>query len=120
VLAFAFLNDINTCVDYPNRLWIYLSIKPLFTECEAWKYGFDCQSDCTCDESNSERCDPATGTCVCKSGWEGINCEDDVDECLNDTACPTKSACLNSDGSYMCKCNAGYIKAGAKRCEGLL
>ncbi|XP_060570002.1 uncharacterized protein LOC132728362, partial [Ruditapes philippinarum] len=86
-------------------------------ECEAWKYGFDCQSDCSCDESNSERCDPATGTCVCKSGWEGINCEDDVDECLNDTACPTKSECLNSEGSYVCKCKTGYVKTGATRCE---
>ena len=34
----------------------------------------------------------------------------DINECLNTTICPVHSVCLNTDGSYLCNCEVGYIK----------
>lgn len=36
---------------------------------------------CICNISNIEICDGFLGMCVCKMGWEGWDCDVDVDEC---------------------------------------
>ena len=51
--------------------------------------------------------------CECFTGYTGDGFEcNDIDECiLGLHNCPLQSHCVNNDGSYICKCNAGYKKA---------
>ncbi|XP_068682121.1 ficolin-2-like isoform X2 [Montipora foliosa] len=51
--------------------------------------------------------------CVCKTGFIGENCENDVDECsLGKHNCSTKAVCTNAEGSYNCTCKEGYTGDG--------
>lgn len=51
--------------------------------------------------------------CICKSGFEGDKCDDDVDECsLSEgvSKCTAaNSVCVNKRGSYDCECENGYV-----------
>ncbi|XP_061182283.1 mucin-like protein [Saccostrea echinata] len=79
--------------------------------CVEGRYGEDCLKDCKCG-IGSDGCDHVTG-CVCKQGWEGVLCDNDIDEC-NSSSSPcvdTNEDCINTIGSYMCKCRAGYEKS---------
>jgi hypothetical protein len=44
-------------------------------------------------------CSKTDGMCNCKRGWEGSNCETDINECLNVTICQDNSQCQNTNGS---------------------
>ena len=50
--------------------------------------------------------------CKCKTGYsgDGINTCTDIDECaLEKSPCnPEKSYCINTEGSYLCKCKPGF------------
>lgn len=45
--------------------------------------------------------------CNCTgTGWSGLLCENDINECLQDPeACGKFGECVNLDGSYTCTCN---------------
>ncbi|KAJ8339188.1 hypothetical protein SKAU_G00359740 [Synaphobranchus kaupii] len=56
--------------------------------------------------------------CACLLGWTGQRCETDMDECggLN----PCSQHCINTAGSYRCRCRDGYRLAGdGHSCESL-
>ncbi|KAH9505479.1 hypothetical protein Btru_057418 [Bulinus truncatus] len=81
-------------------------------KCRFWKYGPDCERDCTCDVSKTVHCDSVDGSCYCWSNWTGIQCENDFDECLyNKYNCTANSDCKNIYGSYECPCRGqdGYL-----------
>lgn len=43
----------------------------------------------------------------------------DIDECTSGlNVCPTVSTCINTDGSYYCKCNEGYFQSNSYSCSG--
>ncbi|VDM42260.1 unnamed protein product [Toxocara canis] len=83
-------------------------------ECSAGSWGFGCENSCHC--RNDIPCDFATGFCSnaqCADGWTGINCFEDVDECLTEThQCSPKAKCINTIGSYTCECNQFYTGDG--------
>ncbi|XP_053386927.1 uncharacterized protein LOC123542089 isoform X2 [Mercenaria mercenaria] len=87
------------------------------TDCDIWKYGHDCKSNCTCNISKSEYCDPVNGVCTCKAGWNGVNCENDIDECKQENICPDNSTCENSLGTFNCRCNKGYLTMELGTCK---
>ncbi|XP_013858495.1 vitamin K-dependent protein S isoform X2 [Austrofundulus limnaeus] len=65
-----------------------------------------------CSTDGSERCvdGQASFTCVCKPGWKGRRCEEDIDECTDPyftAGCNQK--CLNFPGSFRCMCEDGYF-----------
>uniref|UniRef100_A0A2C9KEE2 EGF-like domain-containing protein n=1 Tax=Biomphalaria glabrata TaxID=6526 RepID=A0A2C9KEE2_BIOGL len=70
-----------------------------------------CQT-CACNMSRTMSCDPTSGKCSCKSGWQGSTCNEDVNECLdpNKYNCPPNSSCNNTLGGYECLCLQGYYK----------
>ena len=44
--------------------------------------------------------------CICSTGWSGSQCEDNVDECLEEP-CLYNGTCVDSEGGYMCQCVNG-------------
>ncbi|XP_072033997.1 uncharacterized protein [Amphiura filiformis] len=75
--------------------------------------GTDCQDIDECSEDmpcmNGATCRDNDGSydCDCVPGWEGKNCQTDIDECLN-MPCQNGATCNNNDGSYKCDCAPGY------------
>jgi hypothetical protein len=80
-----------------------------------------CDAGQTCNPANGTcegggACDPnpcqngglclASGSgysCACASGWEGTNCETDIDECTAFPGiCTGCTYCINGDGGYSC------------------
>jgi hypothetical protein len=80
-------------------------------------YGDGCLKTCRC-EKGSDRCDPVSG-CVCKAGWKGEYCSEDIDECDNSSSpcMGDKESCINTVGSYKCECREGFHNSSGE-CEG--
>eukprot|EP00112_Aurelia_sp_Birch-Aquarium-sp1_P004956 Seg1561.1 transcript_id=Seg1561.1/GoldUCD/mRNA.D3Y31 product="Neurogenic locus notch protein 1" protein_id=Seg1561.1/GoldUCD/D3Y31 len=52
-------------------------------------------------------------TCECKAGFEGSNCEADMNECHTGTQnCHVNAMCINTEGSFKCTCKFGYYGDG--------
>ncbi|XP_060682465.1 vitamin K-dependent protein S isoform X1 [Hemiscyllium ocellatum] len=72
-----------------------------------------------CNPEGSVQCvdKVAAFTCVCKEGWTGVTCQQDIDECesgiLEEKAC--NHSCHNVPGSYRCYCDEGFYIASNKR-----
>ncbi|XP_060569092.1 fibropellin-1-like [Ruditapes philippinarum] len=45
--------------------------------------------------------------CICATGWLGINCTTDINECIRNP-CPNNTVCINTKGSYTCNCLSGW------------
>ena len=55
--------------------------------------------------------------CECKAGFKGIHCQDNINECaLGVVPCDlSKTTCINTRGSYECKCKDGmYTETAAE------
>ncbi|XP_048454080.1 vitamin K-dependent protein S-like [Rhincodon typus] len=74
-----------------------------------------------CNPDGSVQCvdEEAAFTCICKEGWTGVTCQQDIDECqsgiLEEKAC--NHSCHNVPGSYRCYCDEGfYIDSNKRNC----
>ncbi|XP_052809635.1 fibrillin-1-like, partial [Mya arenaria] len=81
-----------------------------------------CRPNNTCENTaGSYKCDCEDGFklsndgrtcegCNCTEGWSGGNCDADLDECSPPDAysCPGNAKCVNTLGSFICKCFTGY------------
>lgn len=90
--------------------------------CPEGKHGDSCNETCNCVIANTDTCNAVTGTCTCKSGWEGATCDTDTNECNNATVhnCSENSECRNIDGSFYCLCNSGFSKSSDGSCQGMV
>lgn len=97
-----------------------LTIIFIFPACAEFTYGDTvCDKNCSCVRENTDFCNNVNGQCICKPGWTGRNCSEDVNECLNVKVCPENSDCVNSDGSYRCSCHRGYaFNVATGLCDG--
>ncbi|KAJ8307562.1 hypothetical protein KUTeg_015646 [Tegillarca granosa] len=86
--------------------------------CSSNTFGLECSQMCTCVTENTASCDPVNGTCSCREGWKGVNCETNIDECTTDSPCLniSNSECRDTNGSYVCDCVPGYVKASVYQC----
>ncbi|XP_078474167.1 growth arrest-specific protein 6-like [Lampetra planeri] len=66
-----------------------------------------------CDVTGSAECVSlqADYHCICKDGWKGKNCTQDVDECSDRQNGGCSHKCINVAGSYACQCEQGYMMA---------
>ena len=94
-----------------------------FTACTSNTYGVNCTETCDCIASHTnnvdQTCDTVTGACDCESGWNGPRCEEDINECAENThGCESKpnQGCHNTNGSFECSCELGYTKDVADNC----
>ncbi|KAH9523896.1 hypothetical protein Btru_047344, partial [Bulinus truncatus] len=89
-------NDGRTCINCSGETW-----------------GLECANSCSCG-LGSDHCDPKTG-CVCKAGFTGILCDQDIDECKSGVLrCTVKEKCVNTPGSATCVCLDGYKKVNGE------
>ncbi|HSC87893.1 MAG TPA: hypothetical protein VLC09_11505 [Polyangiaceae bacterium] len=49
-------------------------------------------------------------TCECLPGFTGDGCSEDVNECLDDSACGEGASCINATGSFACLCLDDYVR----------
>ena len=47
-------------------------------------------------------------------GWEGINCDQNRNECIDDFPCHNNGTCINKSPGYECTCPKFYL---GKDCE---
>lgn len=71
-----------------------------------------------CHHIGTVRCEDKKGEfqCHCFTGWTGLKCENDVNECSKDNG-NCDHECSNSVGSYHCSCHHGYRLSGHHRCQ---
>ncbi len=79
-------------------------------------WGRDCNNVCTCRDVDT-MCDVTTGCTACLDGWTGGNCDEDIDECLEDI-CSLNSNCSNFNGTFLCVCHPGYEPYNETYCAG--
>ena len=96
----------GTCVDQVNA----------FTcQCASGFAGDTCRTninECASNPcNNGATCsDRVNGfVCTCRTGFTGPTCADDVNECSGvSTLCGSNGQCVNTFGSYSCRCNSGW------------
>ncbi|XP_059150258.1 latent-transforming growth factor beta-binding protein 1-like [Physella acuta] len=89
-------------------------------ECGAGLYGEQCSKTCDCVHNNTEQCNNVDGSCKCKQGWRGDHCQILIDACKdNPNLCSEipNSHCENSDATYTCVCDEGYIQMDGTLCK---
>ena len=84
----------------------------------------DCPDGITCNGQGS--CVDLVGgyRCDCDlnrdgvSGWTGLDCETNIDECATATdSCDDNAECTDTDGDYTCQCVDGFTNNGDGVCQ---
>jgi hypothetical protein len=50
---------------------------------------------------------PSTWSCICEPGWTGIECRDNINECLSNP-CLNAGVCIDEVNNYRCDCLTGF------------
>ena len=81
--------------------------------------GDNCENCLQCPEDASHPCSsvscthghcevtPANHICHCSIGFQGSDCDEDIDECSHPSIC-NNGRCANTIGSYYCNCASTY------------
>ncbi|CAI4221248.1 unnamed protein product [Auanema sp. JU1783] len=88
--------------------------------CQSGHWGSKCLNVCHC--SGGQSCDVVSGICpkgVCATGWKGVHCDEDVNECEELVTCGKNSECVNTAGSYECRCSEGFELGSNNECEAI-
>ncbi|KAH9504455.1 hypothetical protein Btru_063684 [Bulinus truncatus] len=100
----------NTSPGFTASYWMH--------ECPSNMYDANCTTPCTCNNSNTAKCESVTGNCSCQSGWTGSDCNSDIDECSQKYfLCPDYSQCHNLPGTYKCQCKPGLTMESNNTCS---
>merc|ERR1712046_46537 len=77
---------------------------------EDWKKLTNRCSFRPCSQYNTKTCKNEWNSfkCICKTGWTGETCEEDIDECSENGFCQNNGICTNNDGGFNCECTKGW------------
>ena len=53
---------------------------------------------------------------MCKEGWRGDHCNDNIDECLMEPCEGPNESCVDTPGSYQCVCRDGMARNHEGKC----
>ncbi|XP_071081718.1 uncharacterized protein [Haliotis cracherodii] len=106
----------QTAVYTPYTVWRRTKLQiQVRAYCDPDWYGTVCETYCKAPPDQSHyTCHAHTGAKVCFEGWEGDNCDQDIDECTEINMCQHGGSCTNTPGRFECSCIEG-IKG--RRCE---
>ncbi|XP_033624934.1 fibropellin-1-like [Asterias rubens] len=82
------------------KVRVFCNLNYYSSECSVYCYPTD-------NQNGHYRCDPGTGAKLCYSGWEGTNCNLDLDECQS-SPCANGAMCTNLQNRYECTCTDGW------------
>ncbi|XP_078351611.1 uncharacterized protein LOC144636308 [Oculina patagonica] len=72
-----------------------------------------CENNSTCQTGFTDK----GYRCLCTLGFQGHECQNDVDECASGAhECSANAECNNTKGSYSCSCKLGF-SGGGRQCE---
>ena len=54
--------------------------------------------------------------CICRDGYEGSQCESEVNECLS-SPCMNGGTCMDLLNAYSCQCSAYFIGDNCEKGE---
>ncbi|XP_070708966.1 cubilin [Pempheris klunzingeri] len=67
-----------------------------------------CQTNNPCVNGNCVATTSAPGyICNCNSGWQGVNCDQNIDECLSNP-CQNGGTCNDGNNGFICTCTAQW------------
>lgn len=90
----------SNCLD-PMKCISGKCICPENVNCALGCASSPCTNGATCHSRSSEY------YCQCPSGYNGTNCETDIDECVDPKLCGN-GICVNYPGSFRCYCEPGF------------
>ncbi|XP_074654772.1 uncharacterized protein LOC141908575 [Tubulanus polymorphus] len=108
-------------VGYRERYNLQPATTMTYYCCPGWSQYSPSSQDCLkpiCERGcRKGRC-KAPNVCSCRQGWQGNNCQQDVDECSEENGnklCHQK--CMNTIGSFRCGCFPGFtLDTDKNRC----
>uniref|UniRef100_A0A5F8GHP9 Neurogenic locus notch homolog protein 1 n=1 Tax=Monodelphis domestica TaxID=13616 RepID=A0A5F8GHP9_MONDO len=115
----------NACLNNPCRnggTCILNTLTDFKCRCPPGWSGKTCQQADPCASNpcaNGGNCVPFESSyiCVCKNGFHGPTCKQDINECTNTPGiCKNEGTCHNEVGSYRCVCTSAYT---GQNCEQL-
>lgn len=71
-------------------------------------FGPNCSSPVTCDGTGTSTIDYTSGNCSCNSGYSGVRCETNINDCAS-SPCENGATCVDQVSGYSCTCANGYI-----------
>lgn len=85
--------------------------------CDGYYHTSKCDVYCKPQDlpSGHYNCDDKTGNKICMPGWQGANCDVDINECLRGFC--VRGTCENLPGDVRCSCPANYT---GKDCSQLM
>ena len=104
-----FLEKHTLITDFTGILVLFLIIVMTYIICTSL-FSFSDIDECSeglhaCN--NNQWCRNLQGSyeCPCRGGFDGLNCEEDLDECSKPGVCPAGSVCTTDEfNAFSCKC----------------
>ncbi|XP_033736405.1 uncharacterized protein LOC117324594 [Pecten maximus] len=122
VTASVFVIFVDDCVDNPCQSGgtCHNNLGVTHCVCTDQNYGYTCETVCPCQYGTCVK-EPANSgsdsrifeiggeklSCNCTTGYTGVHCDQDIDDCLGDP-CSNGGVCVDGVQSYICECPVGY------------
>ncbi|XP_038077194.1 protein jagged-1-like [Patiria miniata] len=96
----------GTHADFTFQVRIYCNTNYFTPDCSVYCIPTD-------NQNGHYTCDSTTGDKICQDGWEGVDCNEDIDECQTGP-CLHDATCHNGMNQFSCFCTGGWT---GDRCE---